>query len=308
MSSTEFKLKTDQHDKIVKEVQEGYRNQVDGKLQFKPNFTKRLGKLDEAIKNKPNFEIETQTEEKEIIICLKRKRDDTPLEELYIEAPKNKKKTLHSIISEFENLNFKDENLIHKFSLFQSNGKENESTKTLVEKIKQRKNFKSIETNPTKKNQEKLFEKAKNNRLIKINKSREEEANILKVKYEEIDELEPFKHLLEKNGESIEVEESQDVYDYYYFTEKVNEEEGTIPNLMKFEEQLTFEDEYDSEHGDSDLDSMDSNREDYPGNDYPDEVDTSDEEEEDDEYFGDEYYSRESYSEYSRQEQDDEEL
>jgi hypothetical protein len=292
MSSNEFKLKTDQHDKIVKEVQDGYRNQVDGKLQFKPTFTKRLGKLDGVIKNKPNFEIETQTEEKEIIICLKRKRDDTPLEELYIEAPKNKKKTLKSIISEFENINFKDENLIHKFSLFQSNGKENESTKTLVEKIKQRKNFKSIETkSETKKNQEKLFEKTKNSRLVKINKSREEEANILKVKYEEIDELEHFKSLLEKNGEAIEVEEDQDVYDYYYFTEKVNEEEN-IPNLMKFEEELTFEDEYDSEDGDSDLDSMDSNREDYPGNDYPEEeeeVDTSDEEE----YFGDEYYSRE---------------
>eukprot|EP01080_Neovahlkampfia_damariscottae_P005412 gene5412-9225_t len=284
-TKTEFKLNSNQHDKIVNEVKNGYRNQVDGKLQFRPttNFKKKNGKLEEAIKNKPNlFEEKEENRENEIVICLKRKRDETPLEELFIETPKKKVNTMKEIVSNFENLNFKNENLIHKFTLFQSsNEKEIDSSKDLIENIKKRKNFKIIETEELnkKKKQEKLKEKTKENRLIKINKSRNEDLNILKVEFEDKEKFEPFLNLLEKYGEKVEIEKDQYDYDYYYFTEKIKENIENIPNLIKFDETLTFEDEYFEDDDDSDIDSMDSNREDYYKNDYPeDEVYTSEDE------------------------------
>ena len=281
---------------------------------------KKIEKLEEVIKNKPNLFEEEEEEgeegiksivvdekkgEKEIIICLKRKRDETPLEELFIETPKNKKRTMKDILSEFENLNFKNENLVHKFTLFQTtNEKEVESTKDLIENIKKRKNFKIIEKTNVEENKfkkkEKLIEKTKENRLIKINKSRQEDMNILKVQFEEKETFEPFLNLLEKYGEKFEIEKEDESnkfdYDYYYYTEKIKENYENLPNLMKFDETLTFEDEYYSNEDDSDIDSIDSNREDHPWNDYPEdeEVYTSDDEDEDEDIYDHhkDYYER----------------
>lgn len=187
--------------------------------------------LDKVIKNKPKLEV--QEEEKETVICLKRKRDDESIPELFIEFQQNKKvkPTIEYLQNKLKRVKIEKEQ-VQKFTLT-------------------RKNLKDI-SGIFDKEQEKIRDEnqkvRENVKLIKINQIRSENKNIIELSTENA------------------LNEKDIVYDYYTFEKRI-EKQGNIP-FYTFEEDLDFENEYEEEEKYED--DPDSNDENNPDNDYPD--------------------------------------
>jgi hypothetical protein len=239
--------------------------------------------------------------QKKVVICVKRKREEDPVEELYIEksenpARKRARTTVDSLSDRLGEVQVKDAPLT-RFVFVESSSNKND--KVVTENIK-RKGLKDAVTNlhQTAKNRkiQKFKENVKQIRLLKVQEKREsgdvrvvqvdlevDKANEEKQAEQVPDELKNYAHLL-KNSLSHEeyknlMKPEEYVYDYYYMDDTYDNENNeqvnnkVVVQIDRYNQDMIF---YDSEYHDGnmsedDLDSQDSNVSDHPHNDYPDE-------------------------------------
>jgi hypothetical protein len=206
-------------------------------------------RLDDVISKPP------VQEEEQIMIRVKRKRDDEPMPELYIDTPlKKTKPTLESITDRVFGIKLDSKPMVQRFSL-RSNIKD--TSKTMLE-FREKSRLDNIT------HQQEL-------KMIKIGKLREANQDIIEITAE--------KNVHDVSGDYV--------YDYYYFDSQIAKD--AVPSIMTFDEDLYFDNEYDDDNYFAE--DPDTNDEDHPNNEYPDDTDESRESRADDEFYdhSDEY-------------------
>jgi hypothetical protein len=254
------------------------------------------------------------SEQKKMLICVKRKRDEEPLDDFYLEIddtrPKQKRiKNVHKVTNAMGSINLENEQKKSvRFSLVETVVKRQTDTdKHVFAKAQERKTLKQT-TNDTS-IKEKNLKKMKNAhqvRFAKIVEKRrlDEGINVVDVDLEQdnLENVEDFNDPSLKNYASLLKEhynsgDDQYEYDYYYLDDSAGSDargNKTIVKMESFDDTIFIDGEYNRKE-DSDYDSEDSNRSDNINNDYPDELTSepdSDNEGDDDFSYNDPYGRR----------------
>jgi hypothetical protein len=239
---------------------------------------------------------------KKVILCVKRKRDEDPIDDFYLEVEeidrKQKRvKNIHDVTNLMQKSFYLEDKTETRFSLLETfSTRQIDTDKKALEKLRERKTLKASmnETSMKDKNLKKMKENKHKVRFAKVTEKRslDDETSIVSVDLrtgldmEEFNDpsLENYRSLLRDHYSQQQSNDDQYYYDYYFMNDELDEhiENATIVKMEPFDEENMFVSTEYNPKDDSDYDSEDSNASYHERNDYPDEEDEnhcSDEEE-----------------------------
>jgi hypothetical protein len=337
-SAPPFQLRTNQHtnENVTGEYKNDTYDILDITKKPSTNYSFEEGETDpvELVPQPP-----PETAPKKILICVKRKRDEEPLDDFYLEVddtqPQKKRiKNVHDVTDALEkSLSLSSEVKEKKkvrFALVETvSQRQTDTDKKILGRIRERKTLKQ-EASPSNM-KEKNLKKMKQKQEIRIAKILEkkrldETTNVVDMNFGEETELaNEFDDPSLKNYASllreqyIQASDEKYEYDYYYVSDTTDQSvpiTSTIVKMESFNDDIFYDDREYNPREDSDYDSDDSNRSDNIQNDYPDEFsddsedeqksDSSDDEGDDRLSFEESYMSRPK-KHYQSDEDDDEE-
>ncbi|KAL0477956.1 RDM4 [Acrasis kona] len=312
-SAPPFQLNTSQHSN---------KNDTDNMYNTETKFdifdvTKESTKYDITEEEQPLENVPKPSTSSKVLICVKRKRDEEPINDFYLEVdsemPSAKRiKNVDDITKKLETTNLEDTKKpsedvkkIRMFSLVETvNDRRRDTEKNVLSRVREKRTqLKETPVSTRSQNIEKMQNANRKVRFAKIMEKRrlDHETNIVQVDLqEEMDDfqdpsIKDYVSLLKEHYRPV---ESEYEYDYYYMDdnqpESSNDTQRMVVKIDAFDEENIYVDtEYDPKQ-DSDYDSEDSNASYLDKNDYPDEEPSSnedDDEERDSEDGYDDFYT-----------------